>query len=98
MRPRTTFEGHTHDVCPNCGAELCAGRIFEDWAPRYADTTEEQLNYAEAYGWPEVKCGSQTIGIEDPKAYDGVSVWLYPCCGARYDRFTGNPLPTTRFC
>lgn len=96
---RTKQEGHDHDVCPNCGAELCGGRIYEDWAPKHAPGREAE--YAESYGagplTPEDRrhiCGSQIVGIElplnHPNHYDGVSYWRYPCCDSIYDRFTGE--------
>lgn len=86
---RSEQEGHDHDVCPRCSAELCAGLLL-DWGKKMAG--EDAENYAKMYGWPEKLCGSQTLGIElpwdDPRHYDGVSYWKYPCCGLVVDRFT----------
>jgi len=121
---KTKQEGHDHLVCPNCGAEMCGGRIYEDWAPRYhPDDPAEQARYAAAYGAgpdalkerqarlemmgpnafsPEQEreyltvniCGGKEIGIQlpydHPDHYDGVSYWMFPCCGATYDRWTGK--------
>lgn len=99
---KTSQEGHDHDVCPNCGTELCAGRIYEDWGKHFhPDDPERQAEYAEAYGagplaaadperlGPVHICGSKTLGIDVP-GYDGVGIYVYPCCGATYDRWTGN--------
>ncbi len=117
---KTEQEGHDHLVCPNCGAEMCGGRIYEDWAKKYhPDDPERQAEYAEAYGAGPLAlkerlrrldemgpmalspqqtseylnnvaiCGGKEIGIETP-AYDGVSFWMFPCCGATYDRWTGE--------
>jgi hypothetical protein len=93
---QTTQEGHTHEVCPRCGAELCAGLILEagtQKAIRSATSSsrpssENPEGYARAYGWPEVCCFCSVIGIEIRGRYDGVCEWLYPCCGLRVDRWT----------
>lgn len=90
---RTKLEGHDHEVCPNCGMEMCGGQLIE-WGKEYTkpgttlgDKGMTPEEYAEAYGWPKKLCGSQIIGIETG-SYDGVSVWRYPCCGLEIDRFT----------
>lgn len=84
---RTEQEGHDHDVCPECSAELCGGLIIE-WGRKLRPDDPE--GYARSYGWPEHLCGSRMVGIEDPRRYDGVSWWLCPDCGTRFDRWTGK--------
>ena len=81
----TRQHGHTHEICPACGAELCAGLILEKG--REYQPADPQ-GYARAYGWPERRCFGATIGIEVRGIYDGISYWAYPCCGLVVDRFT----------
>lgn len=81
---RSQQEGHDHDVCPSCGAELCGGKIRE--TIRGGPWSEADI--VGSYG--DSLCYSRTFAIEDPRRYDGVCEWLFPCCGAKYDRFTGE--------
>lgn len=81
---KTEQPGHTHEVCPRCDTELCAGRLM-DWGRQHRP--DDPKSYAEAYGWPRVLCGETVIGIQTA-GYDGVSFWRYPCCGLVVDRFT----------
>lgn len=89
---RTSQEGHTHAVCPRCGAELCAGLIL-DKGKQYKSA--DAKGYARAYGWPETRCFSARIGVEVPGGYDGVAYWAYTCCGLVVDRSTNEEAPAT---
>lgn len=86
-----TPKKHTHKNCPSCGESQCAGLIREKIvrAPGKPPMTDAERR--KWYG--DYRCFERTIGIEypydHPNHYDGVSEWLYPCCGARYSRFTG---------
>lgn len=72
----------SNDTCIN-GCDMCADPI-----------PVESLRKG-CYGeWDGVtpRFFSRLIGIEVRGRYDGVSQWLCPVCGVRWDRFTGEIL------
>lgn len=66
--------------CPACGESWQAGRIPEESraAGHYGDPETAPTHY------------SRLIGIESDGHYDGVSQWMCPDCGAKWNRFTGE--------
>lgn len=97
---KTAQEGHTHDVCPQCKSELCGGFIkFTMKGPLPINGPDEPWVEMPEEGWPDEyvaqsygdgKCFSRLIGIEDRNGYDGVSWWLCPDCGQKWDRWSGE--------
>jgi hypothetical protein len=94
----TDEPGHTHRMCPVCKESQCDGLIVDklnelgEWRRLFGrDFTEEDR--ANSF---DGMCGEKTVGIEfpltDPRHYDGVSVWFYPCCESFVDRFTNEKL------
>lgn len=89
----TTQEGHSHDVCPKCRAELCGGLILDTihWDVEKRGPFTDEMREA-SYG--NSTCFSRLFGIElpydDPNHYDGVSYWQCPDCHFTWDRFTGK--------
>lgn len=82
-----------HGKCPKCGADWCAGDIFEtfrgqEWCKDKSDSELRafiERSYAPPYKF------SRLIGVElpynHPKHYDGVSYWECPDCPATFPRF-----------
>lgn len=79
--------------CPECGADWCAGDIFDvlraqDWCKIISDDGLRELiekSYSPPYKF------SRIVGIEyaydHPQHYDGVSEWMCPDCKHRWPRF-----------
>lgn len=66
-------------TCIN-GCDLRAGPISEDALRK---------GYYGEWDGVTPQFYSRLIGVEIPGKYDGVSEWLCPDCGVRWDRFTG---------
>lgn len=71
------------DECPFCRSDLRGEPIPVDALKK---------GYYGKWDGVEERFYSRKIGIEIPEKYDGVSVWLCPDCGARWDRWTGKKL------
>jgi rubredoxin len=67
-----------HGECPECGSSWDGGDM-----PK-----ESHKYYSPPYKW------SRLIGIEDPRKYDGVSIWMCPDCKTQWDRFSGDKIDT----
>jgi len=82
-----------HGTCPECGVDWSAGDIFDVLRPQSwcKDKTDDELRVLieESYS-PPYKF-SRLVGIElpydHPQHYDGVSYWMCPDCGHRWNRF-----------
>ena len=95
--PTVTIDGVKQKLdefgkCPKCGADWCAGDIFEtlraqDWCKNKSD--EELRELVESSYSPPYKF-SRLVGVELPyshaQRYDGVSYWECPNCSEQFPR------------
>lgn len=82
-----------HGRCPECGANWCAGEIFDvlrpqDWCK---DKSDDELRAHIQECYPPPYKFSRIIGVElpydHPEHYDGVSYWMCPDCKHAFPRF-----------
>ena len=68
--------------CPKCKSDWRSGRIPPEYVAKgyYGEPTEEPRYF------------SRLIGVELPEKYDGISYWVCPDCGTRWDRWTGKEM------
>ena len=84
--------------CPECGADWNASEIPRVYLAKghygHQPPCTKLREWDEGYD-PLALCEcpvryySRLIGVELPH-YDGVSLWLCPDCGTKWDRFTGK--------
>lgn len=88
------------EKCPECGAQWQGDLIVDTFKAYrdagkefYAGKTDEEIeaDVIRFYGGLDRRW-SNLIGVEVQGKYDGVSEWLCPDCGSKWDRFTNKKL------